>query len=76
MQVGLVVMDEDPAGALKIVRVAERAGGRFVLSVGSSTRRMNQDWYGTALQHPAPQVRERIHANELSLVEVASGWTA
>ena len=21
---------------------------------------MNQDWYGTALQHPAPQVRERI----------------
>src|SRR2546429_6848018 len=36
------------------------AGGRFVLGVGSSTRRMNQDWYGTALQHPAPQVRERI----------------
>ena len=36
------------------------AGGRFVLGVGSSTRRMNQDWYGTALQHPAPQVREWI----------------
>ena len=36
------------------------AGGRFVLGVGSSTRRMNQDWYGTPLQHPAPQVRERI----------------
>ncbi|MBP2450419.1 LLM class flavin-dependent oxidoreductase [Mycolicibacterium lutetiense] len=36
------------------------AGGRFVLGVGSSTRRMNQDWYGAALQHPAPQVRERI----------------
>jgi alkanesulfonate monooxygenase SsuD/methylene tetrahydromethanopterin reductase-like flavin-dependent oxidoreductase (luciferase family) len=36
------------------------AGGRFVLGVGSSTRRMNQDWYGTALAHPAPQVRERI----------------
>jgi len=117
MQVGLVVMDENPADALKIVRAAERAGihslwtidyynrsslaraaafaavsetpivgtsvtplfaraplalaaaaadiqgiagGRFVLGVGSSTRRMNQDWYGTALQHPAPQVRERI----------------
>src|SRR6476620_294626 len=117
MQVGLVVMDEDPAGAVKIVRAADRAGvhslwsidyynrssltraaafaavsdtsivgtsvtplfaraplalasaaadvqgiagGRFVLGVGSSTRRMNQDWYGTALQHPAPQVRERI----------------
>ena len=100
MQVGLVVMDENPADALKIVRAAERAGihslwtidyynrssltraaafaavtetpivgtsvtplfaraplalaaaaadiqgiagGRFVLGVGSSTRRMNQD---------------------------------
>ncbi len=117
MKIGLVVMDENPAEALKIVRAADRAGvhslwsidyynrssltraaafaavtessivgtsvtplfaraplalasaaadieaiagGRFVLGVGSSTRRMNQDWYGTALQHPAPQVRERI----------------
>ena len=117
MEIGLVVMDENPADALKIVRAADRAGvhslwtidyynrsslarasafaavaetaivgtsitplfarsplalaaaaadiqaiagGRFVLGVGSSTRRMNQDWYGTALQHPAPQVRERI----------------
>ncbi len=117
MKVGLVVMDENPADALKIVRAADRAGvhslwtidyynrsslarasafaavtetsivgtsvtplfarsplalaaaaadvqaiagGRFVLGVGSSTRRMNQDWYGTALVHPAPQVRERI----------------
>jgi alkanesulfonate monooxygenase SsuD/methylene tetrahydromethanopterin reductase-like flavin-dependent oxidoreductase (luciferase family) len=117
MKVGLVVMDENPADALKIVRAADRAGvhslwsidyynrsslaraaafaavaetaivgtsvtplfarsplalaaaaadiqaiagGRFILGVGSSTRRMNQDWYGAALQHPAPQVRERI----------------
>jgi len=117
MKVGLVVMDENPADALRIVQAADRAGvhslwtidyynrsslaraaafaavseasivgtsvtplfarsplalasaaadvqaiagGRFVLGVGSSTRRMNQDWYGTALQHPAPQVRERI----------------
>jgi alkanesulfonate monooxygenase SsuD/methylene tetrahydromethanopterin reductase-like flavin-dependent oxidoreductase (luciferase family) len=117
MKVGLVVMDENPADALRVVRAADRAGvhslwtidyynrssltraaafaavsensivgtsvtplfarsplalasaaadvqaiadGRFVLGVGSSTRRMNQDWYGSALQHPAPQVRERI----------------
>lgn len=117
MKIGLVVMDENPADALRIARVADRAGvhslwsidyynrssiaraaafaavsesaivgtsvtplfaraplalasaaadiqaiagGRFVLGVGSSTRRMNQDWYGTALQHPAPEVRERI----------------
>lgn len=117
MEIGLVVMDEDPADALRVVRAADRAGvhslwtidyynrsslaraaafaavteraivgtsvtplfarsplalaaaasdvaavagGRFVLGVGSSTRRMNQDWYGTALRHPAPQVRDRI----------------
>jgi alkanesulfonate monooxygenase SsuD/methylene tetrahydromethanopterin reductase-like flavin-dependent oxidoreductase (luciferase family) len=117
VKIGLVVMDENPADALRIVRAADRAGvhslwtidyynrsslaraaafaavsatsivgtsvtplfarsplalasaaadiqaiagGRFVLGVGSSTRRMNQDWHGTALQHPAPQVRERI----------------
>ncbi|ART67423.1 hypothetical protein BTO20_01380 [Mycobacterium dioxanotrophicus] len=117
MQIGLVVMDENPADALKVVKAADRAGvhslwtidyynrsslarasafaaatenaivgtsvtplfarsplalasaaadiqaiadGRFVLGVGSSTRRMNQDWYGAALQHPAPQVRDRI----------------
>ena len=105
MEIGLVVMDENPADALRIVRAADRAGvhslwsidyynrssltraaafaavaenaivgtsvtplfarsalalasaaadvqaiagGRFVLGVGSSTRRMNQDWYGTA----------------------------
>jgi alkanesulfonate monooxygenase SsuD/methylene tetrahydromethanopterin reductase-like flavin-dependent oxidoreductase (luciferase family) len=117
MEIGLVVMDEDPADALRVVRAADRAGvhslwtidyynrssltraaafaavsqaaivgtsvtplfarsplalacaaadvqaiagGRFVLGVGSSTRRMNQDWHGTALAHPAPQVRERI----------------
>jgi alkanesulfonate monooxygenase SsuD/methylene tetrahydromethanopterin reductase-like flavin-dependent oxidoreductase (luciferase family) len=117
VKVGLVVMDENPADALRIVRAADQAGvhslwsidyynrssltrasafaavsenaivgtsvtplfaraplalaaaaadvqaiagGRFVLGVGSSTRRMNQDWYGAPLQHPAPQVRERI----------------
>ena len=117
MRVGLVIMDENPADGLRIVRAADRAGvhslwcidyynrsslaraaafaavsessiigtsvtplfaraplalasaaadvqaiagGRFVLGVGSSTRRMNQDWYGTALQHPAPQVKDRI----------------
>jgi alkanesulfonate monooxygenase SsuD/methylene tetrahydromethanopterin reductase-like flavin-dependent oxidoreductase (luciferase family) len=117
VQLGLVVMDENPDDALRIVRAADRAGvhsvwtidyynrsslaraaafaavteqalvgtsvtplfaraplalacaaadvqaiarGRFVLGVGSSTRRMNADWYGTALKHPAPQVRERV----------------
>lgn len=117
MKIGLVVLDENPADALKVVKAADRAGvhslwtidyynrssltraaafaaatenaiigtsvtplfarsplalassaadiqavtgGRFVLGLGSSTRRMNQDWYGTPIQHPAPQVKERI----------------
>ena len=117
MKVGLIVLDENPADALKIVKAADQAGvhslwtidyynksslaraaafaavtenaivgtsvtplfarsplalaaaaadvqaiagGRFVLGVGSSTRRMNADWYGAAMDHPAPQVRERI----------------
>jgi alkanesulfonate monooxygenase SsuD/methylene tetrahydromethanopterin reductase-like flavin-dependent oxidoreductase (luciferase family) len=34
--------------------------GRFVLGVGSSTRRMNKDWHGFELDHPAPRVEERI----------------
>lgn len=36
------------------------AGGRFVLGVGSSTRRMNNDWYDFDLQHPAPRMSQRI----------------
>lgn len=36
------------------------ARGRFVLGVGSSTRRMNSDWYGIELEHPAPRVAERL----------------
>lgn len=117
MHVGLIIMDENPADALRVARLADRAGvqsiwtidyynrssltraavfaastestivgtsvtplfarapltlaaaaadiqvlagGRFVLGVGSSTRRMNSDWYGVALEHPAPQLIERV----------------
>jgi hypothetical protein len=59
-----------------------------VLGVGGSTRRMDQDWYGNALQPPdvvdwalvyPPHFgvnQDRVHANEPSLIEVASGWTS
>lgn len=117
MRIGLVVIDEDPAVALRVAKAADRAGihsiwtidyynraslaraaafaaatervrvgtsvtplfaraplataaavadiqrlsgGRFVFGVGSSTRRMNQDWYGVDLDHPAPRLAERI----------------
>jgi alkanesulfonate monooxygenase SsuD/methylene tetrahydromethanopterin reductase-like flavin-dependent oxidoreductase (luciferase family) len=117
--VGLIVIDEDPADALRVAQAADRAGvhslwsidyynrsslaraaafaavtsnalvgtsiaplfaraplamaaavsdiqslahGRFVLGVGTSTRRMNADWYGIPLEHPAQQAAERIDA--------------
>lgn len=119
MQVGLIVIDENPLTALDVAREADRRGihsiwtidyynrsslsraammavateqsligtsitplfaraplalasavsdiqnaanGRFVLGVGSSTRRMNADWYGTPMERPASQVAERIAA--------------
>jgi probable F420-dependent oxidoreductase len=37
------------------------APGRVVLGLGSSTRRMNEDWYGvTEHDHPAPRIEELI----------------
>jgi alkanesulfonate monooxygenase SsuD/methylene tetrahydromethanopterin reductase-like flavin-dependent oxidoreductase (luciferase family) len=45
------------AAALDIQQISR---GRFILGVGSSTRRMNKDWYGVELDHPAPRVEERI----------------
>jgi alkanesulfonate monooxygenase SsuD/methylene tetrahydromethanopterin reductase-like flavin-dependent oxidoreductase (luciferase family) len=38
MQIGLVVMDEDPAEALKVVRVAERAGVHSIWSIDYHNR--------------------------------------
>jgi alkanesulfonate monooxygenase SsuD/methylene tetrahydromethanopterin reductase-like flavin-dependent oxidoreductase (luciferase family) len=43
--------------AADIQRIAR---GRFTLGLGSSTRRMNADWYGVDLQHPAPQMIETV----------------
>jgi alkanesulfonate monooxygenase SsuD/methylene tetrahydromethanopterin reductase-like flavin-dependent oxidoreductase (luciferase family) len=74
MKVGLIVVETALVGtsvtplfaraplalAAAAADVQAMAGGRFVLGVGSSTRRMNQDWYGTPLLHPAPQVIERV----------------
>jgi alkanesulfonate monooxygenase SsuD/methylene tetrahydromethanopterin reductase-like flavin-dependent oxidoreductase (luciferase family) len=117
VRVGLVIMDPDPADAVRVAHAADRAGvhsvwsadfynrssltraaafaavtesaivgtsvtplfaraplalaaaasdlqamaaGRFVLGVGSSTWRMNRDWYDFDLAHPAPQVSQRV----------------
>lgn len=38
----------------------ELSGGRFVLGLGSATRRMNQDWYDVPFEAPAPRMRELV----------------
>jgi hypothetical protein len=61
MKIGLVIMDESPADALRIAQLRRYA--RVV------------DW---ALLYP-PHFGvdpERVHADELGLIDVASGWTS
>lgn len=43
-----------------VADIQRASAGRFVLGLGSSTRRMNRDWYGVDLDHPAPRFIERI----------------
>src|ERR1700730_15497943 len=41
--------------------LATLAPGRVVLGLGSSTRRMNEDWYGVKeVDHPAPRLEELV----------------
>ena len=38
----------------------ELSEGRFVLGLGSATRRMNEDWYGVPFSKPAPRMEELV----------------
>jgi len=38
----------------------ELSDGRFVLGLGSGTRRMNQDWYGVEFSKPAARMQELV----------------
>ena len=38
--------------------IDELSGGRFVLGLGSGTRRMNEEWYGIPFSKPASRIRE------------------
>jgi probable F420-dependent oxidoreductase len=40
--------------------VQDLAGGRLVLGLGTSTRRMNEEWYGLPFEHPAPRLAELV----------------
>lgn len=36
----------------------ELSGGRMVLGLGTGTKRMNEAWYSTPFEHPAPKLKE------------------
>jgi probable F420-dependent oxidoreductase len=38
----------------------ELSGGRFVLGLGSATRRMNEDWFGVPFSAPAARMKELV----------------
>jgi probable F420-dependent oxidoreductase len=46
--------------ATAVADISALAPGRVVLGLGSSTRRMNEDWYGAVVDHPAPRLEELV----------------
>jgi probable F420-dependent oxidoreductase len=42
--------------------LAELSGGRFVLGLGTQVKRINQQRFGVAFEHPAPKVAEAVEA--------------
>jgi probable F420-dependent oxidoreductase len=42
--------------------LAELSGGRFVLGLGSQVKRVNEDRFGVAFEHPAPKMAEYVEA--------------
>jgi probable F420-dependent oxidoreductase len=41
--------------------LAELSGGRFVLGLGSQVKRVNEQRFGIAFEHPAPKMEEAVH---------------
>src|SRR5688500_1553067 len=48
--------------AVTALALDEMSGGRFVLGLGTGTRRMRPDWLGAPAERPARRVRETIEA--------------
>src|SRR5437763_208749 len=42
--------------------LAELSGGRFVLGLGSQVKRVNEERFGVAFEHPAPKMGEYVEA--------------
>jgi probable F420-dependent oxidoreductase len=48
--------------AVTALDLDEMSGGRFILGLGTGTRRMRTDWLGAPAEQPARRVRETIEA--------------
>src|SRR5438034_7175943 len=48
--------------AVTALDLDELSGGRFVLGLGTGTRRMRTDWLGAPGDHPARRLRETVEA--------------
>jgi probable F420-dependent oxidoreductase len=55
--------------AVTALDLDEMSGGRFVLGLGTGTRRMRTDWLGAAAERPGRRVRETVEA-------IRAVWTA
>jgi probable F420-dependent oxidoreductase len=42
--------------------LAELSGGRFVLGLGTQVKRVNEQRFGVAFEHPAPKIAEAVEA--------------
>ncbi len=49
--------------------------GRFILGLGSATRRMNEDWYGVPFSAPAPRMIELVRLVRAAIEETGMGFT-
>ncbi len=48
--------------AMNAVDIDEVSGGRFVLGLGSQVKRVNELRFSTPFDHPAPRMRDYVHA--------------
>src|SRR5439155_1227438 len=47
--------------------LAELSGGRFILGLGTQVKRVNEQRFGVAFEHPAPKIAEAVQAIRAAL---------
>jgi probable F420-dependent oxidoreductase len=59
--------------AVTALDLDELSGGRFILGLGTGTRRMRTDWLGAPAERPARRLRETVEAIRAVWAAAASG---